>query len=161
LPREKLTWQAVIQKGERISMLKSARFWFILAVGVIAAVLMADWMIGVARLSRVNMDVRADPEVVVADGKNKTTIMIRVSENGHPRSNDLIQLWLKTGSGLIIPNWVFTNENGVAEVTYTPNPFSPYDPQDAVTISILNTSIGRLVEVDKEGQVQIKLQAPD
>ncbi|MBE3040326.1 MAG: hypothetical protein IMZ62_16130, partial [Chloroflexi bacterium] len=48
----------------------------------------------------------------------------------------------------------------VAQVTYTPNPFSPYDPQDA-TISVMDTSIGRLVEVDKQSEVQVKLQAPE
>ncbi len=49
----------------------------------------------------------------------------------------------------------------MAEVTYTPNPFSPYDPQDGAVISVMNTSIGRLVEVDKMGEVLIQLQEPE
>lgn len=142
-------------------MLKNARFWFLAVVGVIAAVLATDWLIYTARLSRVQMEITANPDVVVADGKNKTVLTIRITENGRPRANDLIQLWLKKGSGLVIPNWVFTNEDGVAEVTYTPNPYSPYDPQEGSVISVMNTSIGRLVEVDKMGQVLIKLKAPE
>ncbi len=142
-------------------MLKSARFWFLVVVGVIAVILTVDWLFSVNRLNRVQMEITANPEIVIADGKNAVILTIRVTENGQPRAHDLIQLWLDKGSGLLIPNWVFTNEDGVAEVTYTPNPFSPYDPQDGAVISVMNTSIGRLVEVDKMGEVLIQLQEPE
>lgn len=142
-------------------MLKNARFWFILVVGVIGAILAVDWMIGTARVARVQMEISAFPDTVLADGKNQTILTIQVTENGQPRSNDLIQLWLDKGSGLVIPNWVFTDENGVAKVTFTPNPYSPYDPVDGAIISVMNTSIGRLVEVDKTQQVIVNLKSPE
>ncbi len=98
-------------------MLRNPRFWFILVVGIIAAILAGDWLLSTARISRVQMDITASPDTVIANGKTHTILTIQVTENGQPRANDLIQLWLDKGSGLVIHNWVFTDENGVANVT--------------------------------------------
>lgn len=69
----------------------------------------------------------------------------------------LFSFWLRKGGGLLTPNWVYTDENGMFIVTYTPNPYSRYDPQDGAEIAVLDTSIGRLVEVGKQSAVIIGL----
>ena len=98
---------------------------------------------------------------MVANGKDKSTLTIRFTENGQPRANDLVQLWLTKGGGLLTPNWVYTNDDGLITVTYTPNPYSRYDPQDGAEIAILDTGIGRLIEVGKQSSVRIGLLKPD
>jgi hypothetical protein len=141
--------------------LKSRRTW---ALGVIAVVLLVfgtDWVLARSRLDNIHIEIHADPERVVANGTDRSTITFRFTEDGQPRVGDLIQLWLVKGSGQLSPTWVYTDADGVVTVTYTPNPYSRYEPQDGAEIAVLDTSIGRLIEVGKQSGIVIPLDKPE
>ncbi len=142
--------------------LKSKRLtWSLAVLALFLLIFGVDWLIAQSRLSGINIEILAEPAAVVANGKDSTNLTVRITENGQPRVNDLVQLWLRKGGGLLTPNWVYTDENGMFIVTYTPNPYSRYDPQDGAEIAVLDTSIGRLVEVGKQSAVIIGLLRPE
>ena len=100
--------------------LKSGRFiWVLGIVAVFVLIFGVDWLIAQSRLGGIAIDIVADPTEVVANGSDKSTVTIRITENGQPRADDLVQLWLSKGGGLLTPNWVYTDENGGITVTYT------------------------------------------
>lgn len=119
-----------------------------------------DWAAAQARIPNVQMEVRLEPGEVVADGKSQVTLFLRVSENGAPRKGDLIQSWIQVGGGLIRPEWVYTDENGEATITFHPNPLTQYDVQDRATIQVVNISMGKLIEVRKGIAVDVPLLPP-
>jgi hypothetical protein len=135
------------------------RFWVLIGLLIVVAVFVGDWVVAQVRLGHMQIDARAEPPVVVADGKNATTLAIAVTEDGQPCVNYLLQLYFSTGAGLLVPSWVYTDDKGTARVVYTPNPYSPYDANDTVLINVMDTSVGRLIEVDKRQEVNITLQA--
>jgi hypothetical protein len=137
------------------------RIWIFVPVVLAVLVFGTDWLLARNRLDGIDIVMRAEPENVVANGKDKSTLTIRFTENGQPRANDLIQLWLAKGGGLLIPNWVYTDSDGTITVTYTPNPYSRYDPQDGAEIVVLDTSIGRLIEVGKQSSIRVGLVKPE
>lgn len=137
------------------------RFWILVPLVLVVLVFGADWVLAKSRLDSIDIAVQVNPESVVANGKDKSTLTIRFTENGQPRADDLIQLWLSKGGGLLTPNWVYTDSDGTITVTYTPNPYSRYDPQDGAEIAILDTSIGRLIEVGKQSSVRVGLLKPE
>ena len=141
-------------------MLKNWRFVIILVLGVVVAILSADWAMAKARLPGIDIEVTLETPEVIADGKDTATFTVRVTEDGQPRSGDLLQLWLVKGSGQLIPRWVFTDEQGESHFTFTSNPYNRYDPQDVVEIAIMDTSIGRLIEVGKRSSIEIPLVIP-
>ncbi|MCC6801401.1 MAG: hypothetical protein IT319_00850, partial [Anaerolineae bacterium] len=131
------------------------------AVGIFILVFGGDWAVARSRLDNIVIEIQVEPESVIANGKNSSTLTIRITEGGQPRVNDLVQLWLSKGGGLLTPNWVYTDADGSVIVTYTPNPYSRYDPQNGAEIAVLDTSIGRLIEVGKQSSVLIPLIQPD
>jgi hypothetical protein len=137
------------------------RRWVLIALAVLIAVLAVDRGMAQARLGHVQIAAPAEPATVVADGKNSTVVTVRVTEDGRPCAGHLLQAYLGSGAGLLTPGWVFTDQNGTAVITYTPNPYSVYDPQDFVLINVMDTSIGRIIEVDKRQEVRVTLQAPE
>jgi len=126
----------------------------------VVAILTADWAIARARLPGIIIETELETPEVIADGKDSATFIVRVTENGQPRTHDLLQLWLVKGSGQLIPQWAFTDENGESKITFTPNPYNRYDPQDTVEIAIMDTNIGRLIEVGKRTRIAIPLVIP-
>jgi hypothetical protein len=141
--------------------LKSRRTWLLGIVALVIVVFGADWMLARSRLDNIAVAMSANPERVVANGTDKTTITVRFTEDGQPRVGDLIQLWLVKGSGQLSPTWVYTDAAGVVVVTYTPNPYSRYEPQDGAEIAVLDTSIGRLIEVGKQSSIVVPLDKPE
>ena len=137
------------------------RTWVLLVLAILSVPLLADWAVARSRLGDFVIEASFDPSAVVADGKNGVTLDIRVTENGRPRAHDLVQCWIQDGAGLLIPSWLYTDDNGVGHSTYTPNPYSVYDPQDGAVIVVSDVSLGRLVEVDKRCTATVKLVAPN
>ena len=138
-----------------------ARLYVLAVLVLVAAVAGTDWMLSNARLKNVRIETSLEPTAVVADGESSTTIELRVTEHGKPRANVLVQLWIDTGSGLLIPEWVLTNEDGVAHAVYTPNVAGPYDPQDEALVYVMDTTVGRIIEVDKRVLLHIPLVVPE
>ena len=138
--------------------------WRLIIAGSLAALLVvagSDWALSKARLDDVVIESWLDPPRVVADGKNATVITLRVTEHGQPRAGDLVQLWIDTGSSLVIPDWVITDAEGMAQTVYTPNPASVYDPHDEAKIYAMDINVGRLVEVGKRHLVVVPLATPE
>jgi hypothetical protein len=127
----------------------------------ILAVYGGDWALAQARLDDIRIETALEPPAVVADGQSSIVLTVRVTERGEPRANDLVQSWLAVGSGLLIPEWVYTDENGVAKITYSPNPLTVYDVQDKAEIHVRDVSIGRLIEVGKDIVVEVPLLPPE
>lgn len=141
--------------------MKSWKLWVLGVLALAGVILGVEYGLGVAKLDSVVIATSIEPPQVVADGRSSVVITIRVTEDGEPRANDLIQAWLGRGGGLLVPNWFVTDERGMAQITYTPNPYSPYDSLEAAEIHISDTSIGRLVEVDKRHIARVPLIDPD
>jgi hypothetical protein len=118
-----------------------------------------DWVTASSRLSHIDSSVTLNPPAVVADGKSTIVVTVRFSEDGKPRANDVLQIWLDVGGG-VLPQWVITNQDGVATIKFSPNPLTQYDVQDHAEMHIMNTSIGRLIEVNKDIVVRIPLTKP-
>jgi hypothetical protein len=136
------------------------RLWLAATLLVLFAVGAADWAVSMARLGAISIETAVNPAPVLADGKSSTTITLRVTENEQPRAGDLVQLWISSGSGLLVPEWVMTDENGSAQVVFTPNALSPYDLSSGTEITLQDINIGRIIEVGKRLTVPIPLQAP-
>jgi hypothetical protein len=133
----------------------------ILVIGVVLAIPCGiDWALAQSRLPGIEVTSTLSQPSVVADGKSEIDVVIRVTENGVPRANDLLQSWIDIGGGLLQPMWVYTDENGEATLTFAPNPITQYDVQDRAAIHVRDISIGRLVEVGKDVVVDIPLTAP-
>ena len=96
-------------------------------VGLFLAAIGGDWVQAQARLPNISITGQLDQPKVIADGKSSILLNVRVTENGQPRANALLQAWLESGGGLLIPEWIYTDEDGRAEYTYTPNAAGPYD----------------------------------
>jgi hypothetical protein len=136
------------------------RPWALGILGFIAVILAIDWAIATKRMTRIDFEVSLDPPEVVADGQSTTVVSVRVTEQGVPRANDLLQAWLATGSGRVLPTWMYTDEDGRATIELTPNRYTPYDPQDKLELSVVDINIGRLVEVGAQETVDIPLIKP-
>lgn len=141
-------------------MLKSWRLLIIIVLAVMVAILCVDWAIARARLPSVVIETTLETPSVIADGAHTATFVVRVTEDGQPRAGDLLQLWLVKGSGQLVPQWVFTDAQGTSRISFTPVPYNRYDPQDAVEIEIMDTNIGRLIEVGKRVRIEIPLVIP-
>ena len=129
-------------------------------VGLFLAAIGGDWVQAQARLPNISITGQLDQPKVIADGKSSILLNVRVTENGQPRANALLQAWLESGGGLLIPEWIYTDEDGRAEYTYTPNAAGPYDLQEATIAHVIDIGLGRLFEVDKHYRVEIPVEAP-
>lgn len=141
-------------------MLISWRLMIVAVLVVLIAILSVDWALATARLPGILIETTLETPEVIADGRHTATFVIRVTENGEPRVHDLLQMWLVKGSGQLVPQWVFTDEQGVSRISFTPNPYNRYDPQDEVEIAIMDTSIGQLIETGKRARMVIPLVIP-
>ena len=142
-------------------MLRTWREWALAVVAVCLLALVVDWVWASAQIGSVRMDASPMTASVTADSKSSIRITVRITQHGRPRSHDLLQSWIDVGSGLLLPMWVYTDENGLAEFVYTPNAVTPYDVQDHAVIHVRDVSIGRLVEVSKDLQITIQLLPPE
>ena len=141
-------------------MSRGLRLWVLAVLGLIVLCLGIDWASASARLGGTEIEATLDPASVVADGKSKTVLTVRVVENGYPRAHDLLQIWLGAGSGDLMPMWTYTGPDGTARITYTPNAASSYDLGSEAEIVVSDISIGRLVEVSKQRRVPVPLVRP-
>ena len=130
------------------------------AVGLLLAAIAVDYGQARARLPNISISGAFDQPKVIADGKSSITLTVRVTENDRPRANVLLQAWLETGGGLLIPEWNYTDDEGYAEYTYTPNAAGPYDLQEDTIAHVIDINVGRIFEVDKHYRIQIPVEAP-
>jgi hypothetical protein len=137
------------------------RVYFLGVLGLLVAIGGADWSLAASRLPDVRIESWLEPASVVADGRSSTTITLRVTEGGRPRAGDLVQLWIDSGSGIVTPDWVITDSDGMAKTVYTPNVASQYDPHDEARIYAMDIDIGRVVEVGKRELIHVPLIMPD
>jgi 2-keto-3-deoxy-galactonokinase len=136
------------------------RFWTLSIIAVLAVAMVVDWGRASARLSQITITGQLDPPKVVADGTNSTMLTVVVTENGRPRVHTLLQSWLQTGGGLLIPEWAYTDAEGKAQITYTPNPANPYDLEQKTVIHVADTRVGWLIEVVKGYEIEVPIEAP-
>jgi hypothetical protein len=136
------------------------RGWLMIFLALIVAILGVDVIKSSAQLSSIQVETTVNPPNIVADGTSKAIITIRVTQNGIPRAGDMMQMFLTTGAGRILPAWARTDENGVVTTEFTPNTYSPYDPVEGAVLQISDTSIGQLVEVRKDHSITIPLGKP-
>ena len=136
------------------------RLVFLGVLVLLAGILTGDWLVSKARLNDIAIEGYLDPPVVVADGRQSTVLTLRITQDGQPRVGDLVQSFLETGSGLLIPEWAYTDEQGSIAITYSPNPLTAYDLEQKTVIQVSDISIGHLVEVGKDWSVEVGLEAP-
>jgi hypothetical protein len=136
------------------------RTWIIAFLCLVGTIMAADGLISKSKLDQIQIAATVDPPSVVADGLSRTSITIRITENGQPRVGDLVQVFLVTGSGRILPGWAYTDNQGMIVTEFTPNPYSIYDPVDGAELKILDISIGRIIEVGKSKLVSIPMLKP-
>ncbi|MHB1296174.1 MAG: Ig-like domain-containing protein [Anaerolineae bacterium] len=136
------------------------RMIFLGALVLVSGILARDWLASKARLDDISIEGYLDPPVVVADGKQSSVLTVQILQDGEPRVGDLVQSFLESGSGLLIPEWAYTDENGRVSLTYSPNPLTPYDLAQKTIIRVTDMSIGQLVEVGKDWSIEVGLEAP-
>ena len=85
-------------------------------VGLLLAAITGDYAQAQARLPNISIAGQFDQPKAIADGKSSMVLTVRVTENGQPRGNALLQAWLESGGGLLIPEWTHTDEDGRAEM---------------------------------------------
>jgi len=141
-------------------MAHRGRLWALAVIGILIAVVGADWLQAQARLATIVIEGQLDPPQVVANGKDTIVLTVRVTENGQPRVNTLLQAWLESGGGYFIPQWVYTDAAGQAQFSYTPNAAGPYDLLEPTVIHLIDINVARLFEVDKHYLVEVPVQAP-
>ena len=127
---------------------------------IIAAILAGDWFASQSRLRHITIDGYLDPPTVVADGQQSTVLTVEILENGQPRVGDLVQSFLESGNGLLIPEWAYTDENGRIYVTFSPTPLTQYDLAQRTVIRVTDIGIGRLVEAGTTWAIEVGLEAP-
>ena len=129
-------------------------------IGLLLAAIVVDYVQAQARLPNISIVGQFDQPKVIADGKSSIILTVRVTENGNPRADVLLQAWLESGGGLFIPEWTYTDADGRAEYTYTPNAAGPYDLQEDTIAHVIDIGVGRLFEVDKHYRIQVPVEAP-
>lgn len=135
--------------------------WIYIVLVVVALIPFGvDWTLATARLPNIDMQVSLSAPQVTADGKDSVQITVRITENGAARVNDTLQTWIDVGGGLLLPQWIFTDEHGEAVVKFSPNPQTKYDVVETAVLHIRDTSIGHLIEVSKDVTVEVPLIAP-
>lgn len=140
-------------------MTSSGRLWVLAVLGILIAVVGVDWLQAQARLATIVIEGQLDPPQVIANGKDTIVLTVHVTENGQPRVNTLLQAWLESGGGYFIPQWVYTDEAGQAQFSYTPNAAGPYDLLEPTVIHLIDINVARLFEVDKHYLVEVPVQA--
>ncbi len=85
-------------------------------IGLLLAAIAVDYVQAQARLPNISISGEFDQPKVIADGKSSIILTVRVTENGQPRGNALLQAWLESGGGLFIPEWNYTGEDRWAEM---------------------------------------------
>ncbi len=136
--------------------------WRNAALAVCLAVLLlcvGDWFATMHSLSSVDLGVTVKPPAIPADGTSKSHIVVRVTEGGKPRSSDYVEA-VSLDSGYLVPLLALTNRMGEATFTYTSLPASPYDTATDARIQFTDTSLGRIIEVDKSTTVRVHLLHP-
>ena len=131
----------------------------VLLVSMITIPIALDVVRSITRAPGVLLEASLDAPVVLADGKHSVGITVRVTESGLARRGDLLQAWVELGSGQLLPEWSYTDETGSVRLTFTPNPLTVYEVQDHAVLRVVDTSLGRLIEVDKSLAVTVGLQA--
>lgn len=141
-------------------MIKRLRLSLLVLMTLMLLACGADWAVARSRLGMVLLETVLEPASVVADGKSTIVLTVRVTERGRPRAGDLLQAWLDVGSGLLKPTWVYTDQDGIARISFTPNAMTPYEVQDRAQIHVRDTTIGWLIEVGKDVTVTVPLILP-
>ena len=141
-------------------MLRKIRLAAAAVLLILFALLVVDWVQAQIRLANVSIEGQLDKAKVISDGEDSIVLTIRVTENGQPRVDDTLQAWLQPGNGLMIPEWSYTDENGEVQITFTPNPATPYDVGVDTVINVIDINIGRWLEVDKRFSIEVPVEAP-
>ncbi len=141
-------------------MLRKIRLAAAAVLLILFALLVVDWVQAQIRLANVSIEGQLDKAKVISDGEDSIVLTIRVTENGRPRVDDTLQAWLQPGNGLMIPEWSYTDENGEVQITFTPNPATPYDVEVDTVINVIDINIGRWLEVDKRFSIEVPVEAP-
>ena len=141
-------------------MLRKIRLAAAAVLLILFALLVVDWVQAQIRLANVSIEGQLDKAKVISDGEDSIVLTIRVTENGQPRVDDTLQAWLQPGNGLMIPEWSYTDENGEVQITFTPNPATPYDVEMDTVINVIDINIGRWLEVDKRFSIEVPVEAP-
>jgi hypothetical protein len=141
-------------------MLRKIRLAAAAVLLILFALLVVDWVQAQIRLANVSIEGQLDKAKVISDGEDSIVLTIRVTEKGQPRVDDTLQAWLQPGNGLMIPEWSYTDENGEVQITFTPNPATPYDVGVDTVINVIDINIGRWLEVDKRFSIEVPVEAP-
>ena len=133
------------------------RLWLLGIAAVLLVPFAVDWMGAQGRIDDILIESALDAPSVVADGRHRIGFIVRVTDRGRPCAGVLLQAWILEGSGLFYPDFVYTDEQGTARFTFSPNRLTRYERQDAALIRVRDIGIGRLVEVGKDLTVTVPL----
>lgn len=141
-------------------MSATVRLWALIGIALLIALVGADWIQAQARLDNIVFEGTLDPPQVIANGTDSIVLTVRVTENGQPRANTTLQAWLETGGGFFVPQWTYTDEEGMATFTYTPNAAGPYDLLEPTVIHVIDINVANIFEVDKHFLIEVPVQTP-
>lgn len=117
--------------------------------GAAALVLASSWAIDARRAASVHMSVESVPSTLPADGQTSARIIVRVLQaDGTARSGDVIEVQ-QLGGGTLDRFRALTDARGEARFNFIAPLSNKYRPAQPVTLAVTNSSLGRLIEVDK------------
>ncbi len=130
------------------------------AVALLVIVLGGGWVIDFATASNVGLQARISPAVLPADGYSSGRFLVRVTNaDGSPRASDTIEV-LRQGTGSFDRTRALTDARGEALFLYTTSRSNKYQPAQPVPVLVTDTSLGRLIEIDKNVTVSINVVNP-
>ncbi len=130
------------------------------AVALLVIVLGGGWAIDFATAGGVSLQARISPSVLPADGFSSGRFVVRATNaDGSPRAGDTIEV-LRQGTGAFDRTRALTDAGGVALFLYTTSRSNKYQPAQPVPVIVTDTSLGRLIEIDKNVTISINVVDP-
>jgi hypothetical protein len=119
-------------------------------VGLLVAVYGGSWLVDATLASGVRITARATPRVLPADGQSTGTLVVRVTgSGGAPRAGDTLEILNLTSRGAFDRTRATTDRHGEAAFIYTTSMYNIYQGAGPVGVLVTDTSLGRLIEIDK------------
>jgi hypothetical protein len=148
----------------------SIRQWVGFAVGAVALFVAVVTVADRRQADATRVMVRVTPPVLPGDNVTQATITLRyLNSDGSPRVGDVLNLLdvsqntgtvLRVGSGVISIFRIVTDRQGTAVFKYIAAMSNSFVPTEPAHIQITDTSLGRILEIDKTTTVTIPVIDP-
>jgi hypothetical protein len=136
----------------------------LIVFGLIVLVLViygGSWLVDDVTASSVRLQATIAPRILPADGQSTGLFTVRVTNpDGTPRVGDTVEVLDESSAGVFDRTRALTDQHGDATYHFTTSKSNVYQPAGPVPVLVTDTSLGHLVEVDKNLTVTISTVDP-